>query len=366
MKQILAEATSFEETAQRAASLVVAPVGLLTAVATFLLNLNRTDIPLSGDVRAMGPLFALYTIAIVLIAGGTAYYLGVQYHNQRVAEKYRQPWRLRLVPILLAVLVLAILAVDIGTQLINNAFQELVLPTLQAVFLMGVFSAGLANIIVDQMFRMSLRRLLSVIFLIMVVGLYYSAVAVSADDPLWWQESFSYLGTLDNPGSLLFNATFVFAGILVLVLHPYFMYDFNILHDKGALSDRGHLLIRLSLGALGILVAGVGLFIFGASPLQTTLHNLSAYTMAGIVFLYMVGLWWLIPKFPRSFYVTTGMFIIAMIATGLLMVLGRMNVTQAEINGFFLGGAWLATFVNETDYLARRLAPEAFSDLARK
>ncbi|MCA9981715.1 MAG: hypothetical protein KDD89_12800, partial [Anaerolineales bacterium] len=282
----LRNANSYEEYAQQLATLGSMPVGFVVAIFTYLLNLNRRDIPLYApdDLRAMAPIFLGYAVIIVLVTGGFAYYLGVRYHNRRVAAQYQQKWRLRLIPILLAVLVLTLIGVDLGITLINNAFPGLVLPTLQAVFLMGIFSATLANFIANQLFRMDLRRLLSILFLIMTAGLYYAAVFIATDNPLWWEESFSYLGTLEEPGSFLFNVTFVFAGLLVLALHPYFMYDFNILYEKGALTQRGHQLLRVALGALGILVAGIGLFIYGVTPLQTTLHNLSAYLMAGIVF----------------------------------------------------------------------------------
>jgi hypothetical protein len=366
LEEDLRQTKNYEEYAQRLASVGSMPIGFIVALFTLLLNLHRREIPLIApdDLRSLGAIYIGYTIITVLVAGGFAYYLGVRFHNRNVPAIYHQTWKLRIAPILAAMLIISLLGVAIGLSLIDNAFPSLVLPATQAIFLMGVVSATMAHLIISQMFRMSLRRLLSILFIIMTMGLYYAAVEIASENPLWWEESFSYLGTFDDAGSFLFNLTFIFAGILVLVLHGYFMYDFNILYEKGALSRNGHTLLRITLWALGFLVAGVGLFISGASPLQNTLHNLAAYLMAGIIFGYMVGVRWLIPQLPPNFKFNSLLFVLAMFITGVLMMLGSLNTTQAEINAFFIGGAWLATFVNETDYLARQLAPEAFPDLA--
>jgi hypothetical protein len=288
----------------------------------------------------------------------------VRFHNRNLPAAYQQTWKLRLVPILAAMLIISLLGVAIGLILLNYALPGLVLPTTQAIFLIGIASASFAHLVISQMFRMSLRRLLSILFIIMAVGLYYAAVDIANENPYWWQESFSYLGTFDYMGSALFNSTFIFSGVLTLVLHSYFMYNFDILHQKGALSTNGHKLLHITLWVLGFLLAGIGIFVYGVSPIETTLHNLAAYLTAGMIFSYMVGARWLIPQLSANFKFNSLLFTIAMFMTGLLMLFGFLNTAQAQINGFFLSGAWLAMFVNETDYLARHLAPEAFPDLA--
>lgn len=348
--------------AQSASMTAAAPVGLLAAIMTFVLNLGRADIPLvaAGDMRAMGALSLIYAVLIALVGGVIGYYLGVRYKNEHLPLRYRQSWKWSIVPIVLAYTVIVAFIIDIFYQLLDAAFASLFLPTLQAVFLIGILAAVVTYITVETLMRIDLRKVLVIIFTIMVGGIYYAAITI--DDPLWWQESFSYLGTQNSNASAIFNITFVLAGILMLVLQQYFMYDFHILRDEGTLSPRVHQLIGIGIFAFGFLIAGVGVFPWGASPLYSTLHNLCAYTMAMLLFLLMVSVYWVIPGLERTFYLSTVFFIAALLATGLLMVLGRMNTTQAEINGLLVGGAWIALLVNNVDLLARRLKPPAFVD----
>ena len=121
--------------------------------------------------------------------------------------------------------------------------------------------------------------------IILLAGLAFSAVNV--DDPRWWEESFSFLGTAQSNERSVFNATLVMAGVLFVILQQFFMDDFIDLRNQGLLSPRTTRWVRISLVAIGILMAMVGLVPFGSGGLRDNIHSVSAYALAGILLIYV-------------------------------------------------------------------------------
>src|SRR5690606_25157603 len=104
--------------------------------------------------------------------------------------------------------------------------------------------------------------------------------AAGIEDPNWWQQSFSYLGTLDSNARRLFNYTLVFAGILMLVWLPFFRSDFGLLVKHGLAPETSRKRLPLAFTVLAVAIALVGAFPWGDSTFSSIMHNLAAYSLA--------------------------------------------------------------------------------------
>ncbi|MBK8051082.1 MAG: hypothetical protein IPK16_30675 [Anaerolineales bacterium] len=114
--------------------------------------------------------------------------------------------------------------------------------------------------IINNLMQVDVNDVLRVFLVILIGGLFFSAVKVQ--NPLWWEKSFSYLGTHFSDDRTVFNATIIISGILLIILQQYFMEDFYILRDHGRLTSRQTNVVRGSLIALGVLMMFVGIFPF--------------------------------------------------------------------------------------------------------
>src|SRR5690606_22660999 len=146
--------------------------------------------------------------------------------NERVPPYRRRIWHWGVVPIT-AAYTLLLTAIAIASVLVLDAgFRMLVLDKYQGAILAGAAGAALLFWMVKQVFVISVNRLLQTTIVLVVGGIYLTMA--NMDDPLWWRESFSHLGTLESNTRSIFNTTLVFAGIMFMVWLPYLMSDVYI------------------------------------------------------------------------------------------------------------------------------------------
>jgi hypothetical protein len=213
--------------------------------------------------------------------------------------------------------------------------------------LIGLACGVVAYYVANRTMRITVRAVLDIFVVILLSGIALSAFGI--DNPLWWQQSFSFLGTTSSNERSVFNATLVFAGILFVILQQFFMDDFIVLRNRGLLTVRKTRWIRGSLIAMGVLMAMVGLIPFGGSMITDTMHDFSAYGLAGILLVYMVAVRWALPYFSREFYLMTWFMVAVLLAALALHLLGSINVVGIELIAFALGGAWFLMFVKNVE-----------------
>jgi len=360
-KDIPAEQESFAQYGNRISTRLAVVAGLVMALLVFLLNTDRNLVPLSAsaDFRSFGIIafFAMLPLSAIMAGGG--FILGVQGWNARTASDRQRHWRVACLPVALAymlflggILFLLILVVD-------YAFRDLVLSKTQSALLVGIGSAAFISWMVDDAMRINTSRLLTLVVVILASGVYLTLITI--DDPLWWRVSFSYLGKLESNVNWIFNATLIFSGILLLIWRTYFMSDYHILLRHGIANARWSMLIHLGLLWIGIAVMIVGLFKSQLTPFSSFLHNLAAYSMAGIFLLFMVTSRWLVPGFPREFHIMSATVVLVLIGTIAWAISGGVNTVGLEMSVFVLGLMWLSQFARNTENVAMAQEPEAFA-----
>jgi hypothetical protein len=335
--------------ADRMALRFAGPTALVAGLLTWALNWGRDPIPFVSDGFGFGfgILFFVLSIVIAFFVAAICFVLGVRYRNRLVAPDMRRSWVLPVAPIALAYALVTMLLVTIVLEFIDAAFKQLALPAPYAVLLIGLSCGVVAYYVANRTMRITVRAVLDVFVIILLTGIALSAIGI--DKPRWWERSFSFLGTASSNERSVFNATLVFAGILFVILQQFFMDDFIVLRNRGLLTVRKTRWIRGSLIAMGVLMATVGLIPFGGSMITDTMHDFSAYGLAGILLVYMVAVRWALPYFSREFYLMTWFMVAVLLAALALHLLGSINVVGIELIAFALGGAWFLMFVKNVE-----------------
>ena len=120
--------------------------------------------------------------------------------------------------------------------------------------------------------------------------------------------------------------------------------------------------VRFALVWLAVAVALVGIFKSNFTPFSSIMHNLAAYSLAGVFGLLMVGARWIVPGFPREFFSTSWLLVALLALTLVAAALGRVNTVGLEVAAFGLGITWLTGFVGTTEDTAKELEPDAFPE----
>ena len=86
------------------------------------------------------------------------------------------------------------------------------------------------------------------------------------------------------------------------------------------------------------------------------IHDLSAYSVAGILLLYMLSVRKLVPYFSPEFYTMTWGMAALLVLVVTLHLVGSINTVGVELLSFVLGGAWFLLFIKNVDLLAGHLS----------
>ena len=324
----------------------------------FLLNLGRNPIPMLEDTRSFGTLAVYVMIPATFVVTMVAFVLGVKAWNARTSAVRHRSWKLQVVPISLAYALLIGLMGMVILQLAEPSFPGLALAQFQAVFVVGLASAAMTHWTVSGATRMSSSRLLRLAIIIVAAGVY---IAISrADDPLWWQISFSSVGTHGTITSMIFNTSLIFGGVLLLVWMPYIKSDFEILVRHGLSKPEMAKWLYRGLIGLGISIMLVGIFENQVSDLRDMIHNTAAPMMGVIVVILGFGMGKLAPGLPidvhMTSYVLSGLLVLGVI----FVAIGYFNTAGVTIYGAAIAFTWLSIFANTVEHSAQELDADAY------
>lgn len=338
--------------ADRMALRFAGPIALGASVLAWMLNWGRNPIPFVGDLRGFGVLIFFFGIVIAFGVAAVAFVMGVRFRNRLVEADLRRSWGLPVIPLALAYAIVTMILVALVLQFIDAAFRDLALQPFYAALVVSLLCGAVAYYVANRAMQISVRSLLNVFVIILFAGVTFSAVNVN--DPRWWEESFSFLGTAQSNARSVFNATLMMAGIFFMILQQFFMDDFIELRNNGMISQRITRWIRGSLIALGLLMTMVGLVPFGNGGAWDTIHSVSAYGLAGILLVYMVLVRRAFPYFSPEFYAMTWFMVAVMVGAVVLHLFGSINVVGVELISFAVGGTWFMLFVKNVEMLAKQ------------
>lgn len=351
---------SLAEYANRLALLQGIILGLITGLLIFLLNANRQLVPLAGDMLAISNLVGFCLVFGTLITAAVSYALGTIEHNRRAPTTHDRRWLWAIVPVAFTYALAALALATLGLKLIDAAFHELSLGRIEASLLGAGLAGAMVYSLAQQATQLNSVRLLRTAIVVIAAGVYLSATQIS--DPTWWRVSFSYLGSWDSTAHQIFNVTLIFGGVLLLVWTPFFMKDLHTLARNGYAHPRGVYWFQFGLYWVAVALLFVGLFKTRDGTFSSIMHNLSAYSLAGMLGAMMVGVRFAVPRIGREFQLFTLLLVAAMAVVMLFAAIGRFNTVGLEILSFTLGIYWLHSFVVSSYTTARRLEPAAYPD----
>lgn len=287
---------------------------------------------------------ASVTVGVVgLLVSGVSYWRSMRLPPQ--AWRRRLPWWKQLIDGAAVATVHAALATLVtGTVffVLQHAFRRLSIGTYVATFAVAV-SAGLAA----YLLYLSVTRLTSVTLWERLIAFQIGGVLLAmatSSDPIWWRYHFSHLGAVGGWPSLIFNATMVITGVLVVTFALYIDRDVRVLRRRVGIGFRwsGPAISALVV-ALGMSLAGIGLVQVNVS---LVLHNFVAGSTALIFAVLLIvssaALWGM----PWSFHITT-FVILAVLAADvwLRFQVNYFNLTSFELVAFVILFGWIAILV---------------------
>ncbi len=343
--------------ADRMALRFAGAVTLLCAAIAWAGNWGRDPIPFADDAAGFGVQLFFLSILTAFCVSALALVMGLRYRNRLVAAELRRSWVWSFLPLALANAVAVGLTAAVALQFVSLVFRDLSLPALYAVALVGLACGAVAYVVANRNMQVRVGHVFQLFGVTLLGGIAISAIA--GNNPMWWEQSFSFLGERGSDTHTVFNATLIIAGVLMIVLQQFFMDDFIYLRSLRLLTPRKTQIVRVSLIALGVLMALVGTIPFGVNALLNNIHSFAAYGLALILLGYMALVRRLLPYFSREFYATSWTAVVLLVAAVTLHLLGSINTVGVELLAFAIGGSWLMLFIKNVELLVEHLSSTA-------
>lgn len=317
-----------------------------------LMFLGRTP-PLWGGV-SVG---AVAGVA-VFVGGVVAAFTGYRRSRSRPGQEWRRAipaWKAALDATTVA-LVHAILAAIFTISLfvlLQRGFEGLVVDAFIAAAAVAAVSGVSAYLISLSVADLTTRRMAALLVTFMAVATLTSIATV--EDPYWWQNHFSQLGTADDVSAWLFNTALIVAGVFVATFALYLHRDLTTLHALGGLAHAwAPRLVSVVFIVLGLMLAGVGVFTFDE---QLVLHNVCAAGMSASFAAMVLGSPALLRGMPPRFFVICYATFGVLIGGFLLYAppIAYYNLTAFELVAFAVIFGWILLFIRFVDAL---IAPD--------
>ncbi len=236
----------------------------------------------------------------------------------------------------------------------NHAVHDAVV-----VLVITLYGSGIAYVLAGGLCMLGTGGLILMTGGVMFTGL--ALAVINAGDPAWFDNSLSFLGTV-NGAAVVFQMTFVLAGVIMLAVMRDLMGNFRVLRDFEGISTRRYRSIQAILIALPLLVMGVGLFPIRISPLIDFLHNFSGHASALVNFGLMATIDRFAPIYPQRFVWQSRIGAVATVGVWIGYAnLNLYNFVILELLLIVVIGMWTWRFYRETeaymrDYVAQRQA----------
>jgi len=224
----------------------------------------------------------------------------------------------------------------------QDAFQGLKVDALTATMLVGLMGAVGSYFMYLSASTMTTYKLSTLLMIFVTSGVMMSMV--TANDPRWWEMNFSALGMSNDLSGYAFNGTVVIAGAVITTLANYITADLTSWARSGTVLKSGRVaLVRWALVLIGIFLACVGIVPVNVS---VVIHNTASSSLALVFFTLVVSLRFLVPGFPKAFFLLSYALLVVVVISALLFFpIGYYNLTAFEliVSGLIFG--WLAILI---------------------
>ncbi|MHB1235246.1 MAG: DUF998 domain-containing protein [Microbacteriaceae bacterium] len=224
----------------------------------------------------------------------------------------------------------------------QDAFKGLRVDALTSTMLVGLMGAVSSYFMYLSASTITSYKLSSLLVIFVTSGVLVSMV--TARDPHWWQMNFSALGMTRDFSGYAFNGTLIIAGAVITTLANYITSDLRALaHIREAAQPQRVVILRVALVLIGVCVATIGLV-----PVSTSviIHNTASSSLALVFFSLVIGLRFLIPGFPKAFFLLSYVLLgVVTISALLFFPIGYYNLTAFELIVSSLIFGWLAILI---------------------
>lgn len=335
-------------------ALLVAIASVLLSAAVAALLFRETRVPLSGGLTAgfleQGISVGVTAAASVAVLGTPAFlstYLGAKRapRPRRLAHRIRSA--IDLAALVLVHVGIAALGLLGCFAVLQDAFLRLALGSYTAAGIVGLVTGLATYFIALSGARISTTTLASLLGLFLIAGAL--SAMLTANDPLWWDKNLSALGVGITASAIIFNATLVVAGLVVVGIADRVALDLagwrRDARRPGSrrTTSRRVRLLQVGILLIGLLLAMVGLVTVNANML---VHNAAASGL-GLVFVVVAcALPMLLPGLPRAFLLLNYLMVLGVLgSTVLFLQVGYYNFTGYELVATGLVLVWLIVFV---------------------
>lgn len=298
------------------------------------------------QVKLVGDQSLATAIILVGVVLGTLLFAGFFIHDRNNPLNHFTKniyWRNFPVIVLSFALILA-LVLSGSMWLLGVLFKGAIFGSFTASIILFVFSLVVNATMVYFSLMVDAGVLTTVLTLVIISGVVIS-MAVN-NQKYWWQHNLSFLGTNGASSGWQFNATLMFAALLMIALIDYL---FVSLHEVFPNSRRLWVLrILLTLTAVDLGMVGV----FPNNAISHDLHDQVATFLVYFIIALIVGVRWLLPQITRDFlYLSYGVGVSLVIAEILFRWLGYFSLTAFELIAFVMAFGWLLMLLEQIEGL---------------
>jgi hypothetical protein len=224
----------------------------------------------------------------------------------------------------------------------QDAFKGLRVDALTSTMLVGLMGAVSSYFMYLSASTITSYKLSTLLVIFVTSGVLVSMV--TANNPRWWEMNFSALGMTNDFSGYTFNGTLIIAGAVITTLANYITTDLTSwARVKSGVKPRRVAMVRWALVLIGIFLACIGLV---PVSISVVVHNTASSSLALVFFALVVSLRYLVPGFPKAFFMLSYILLGIIIISALLFFpIGYYNLTAFEliVSGLIFG--WLAILI---------------------
>lgn len=329
------------------------PVGVVSGLLAFLFNFSYPQLPILHAFHSIA--FPIIILSSFLTLGFFIYgYLkGIRIKLKLLKLKVSER-RIRFFSITLGIFFACFIGVfsTVLAVLFDNIFIGLMLDHYISSIIAGVFCSIVVYSMIPVAIQLGTNDLVTYLGIFLIGGVTISMLTVQ--EPFWWEKNFSFLGTVESGSFLIFNVTLILSALVLLLVIEYVFEGHRkaILSYKKVRPDR-YDWTKMIFIFLALTFGGVGMFPWVQDTVFATLHNVSVILLAMGLFVIMLAIKWLIPIFPKNFYLNTYIILGAFAVAGILYsFVGYFNQTAYELLCFFIAAIWTLLFMRNMELLA--------------
>ena len=333
----------------------------------------------------------LYSSIIGGVTAGISFLLGYSL-NARMANIWLgQRPRVRQLVDTLALLVvhssIAVMAAIGLFRLFQEAFIGLTVDDIAGAVLVAVVGGTASYLSFNSGARITAFSLSTLLTVFMASGVLVSMLF--AENPFWWHVMFSELGTgqAGTTSFWTFNTTLIVSGVIITTLTAFLTRDLEIWaeHQRHRIAQRLEertesrrkpsgrvplrtrtrnafssyirtpriVLLRVGMIGMGVSLAGIGMV---PMSLHHDGHVVATAAFALFFLMLLLAIPYMLPGFPRSFFVFSYLAAAALVSAFLLWnPVGYWNLTSMELIGVAILFSWLVVFIRNIAAVVERI-----------